>query len=209
MQENNSQFAKNTIKGLKKSLNVKTDLELAKILDVKPNTISTWKKRNTLDYQKIIQKCLEHSIDLHELFRKENEQITDEQEISIISKELIYQYTRGQLSSLSRLPSAKLPFNFDKDTLIFQIENQKKENQSPTSTFAICKKIELPETRENELYIVISQKKGFFIAFIQKDSDSESIILKQEDQPAFNDSISIALDDIDEIWEIKGNLSIW
>ncbi|WP_010254601.1 helix-turn-helix domain-containing protein [Myroides injenensis] len=56
------------IKKLKKMLGIKTDLELSRILDVKPNTISSWKKRNSLQYDSLIALCKEHKIDLNELF---------------------------------------------------------------------------------------------------------------------------------------------
>ena len=68
MQENNSQIAKNILKKFKKAINIKTDTELAEILNIKSNTISSWKKRNTLDYAKIIEKCIDLNIDLNFLF---------------------------------------------------------------------------------------------------------------------------------------------
>ncbi|HUH35109.1 MAG TPA: S24 family peptidase [Moheibacter sp.] len=42
---------------IKKHLKFKTDTELANFLGVKQNTISTWKARNTIDYDLIITKC--------------------------------------------------------------------------------------------------------------------------------------------------------
>ena len=42
---------------LKSHLGFKYDSELADFLDIAPNTLSTWKSRNTLDYDKIIEKC--------------------------------------------------------------------------------------------------------------------------------------------------------
>jgi len=42
---------------IKNHLNFKNDKELAEFLDIKQNTLSTWKSRNTLDYDKIIEKC--------------------------------------------------------------------------------------------------------------------------------------------------------
>ena len=45
------------INKLKAYLNIKTDTKFADFLGVKQNTISSWKKRNTLDYELIISKC--------------------------------------------------------------------------------------------------------------------------------------------------------
>ncbi len=45
------------INKLKSHLNIKTDTDFAKFLGIKQNTISSWKKRDTLDYELIISKC--------------------------------------------------------------------------------------------------------------------------------------------------------
>lgn len=45
------------IKEIKKHLNIEKDKDFADFLGVKQNTLSTWKSRNTLDYEKIISKC--------------------------------------------------------------------------------------------------------------------------------------------------------
>jgi len=38
-------------------LNISTDVELSKLLGIRNSTISTWKSRNTLDYDLIFEKC--------------------------------------------------------------------------------------------------------------------------------------------------------
>lgn len=45
------------INEIKLYLNIKTDSEFADFLGVKQPTISTWRKRNTIDYELIIAKC--------------------------------------------------------------------------------------------------------------------------------------------------------
>lgn len=45
------------INELKKYLNINTDTKFAEFLGIKQNTISSWKSRNSLDYDLIISKC--------------------------------------------------------------------------------------------------------------------------------------------------------
>ncbi|MGE4496310.1 MAG: helix-turn-helix domain-containing protein [Deferribacterales bacterium] len=58
-----SQNATLVIERLKKVKGLHSDVELAQLLEIKPNTVSTWKKRNSLDYEKIFSVC--HDQDLN------------------------------------------------------------------------------------------------------------------------------------------------
>ena len=42
---------------IRKYLNIKTDTEFANFLGIKQNTLSSWKARNSIDYDLIISKC--------------------------------------------------------------------------------------------------------------------------------------------------------
>lgn len=42
---------------IKEAYNMKYDAELADLLDKDPSTISTWRRRNTIDYHLIFTKC--------------------------------------------------------------------------------------------------------------------------------------------------------
>ncbi|MBB4118831.1 transcriptional regulator with XRE-family HTH domain [Mesonia hippocampi] len=58
---------------LKKEFNLKTDRKLCKLLGVKPNTLSNWKKRNRLDYEVILAICKRNNLDLNYIFYKTSE----------------------------------------------------------------------------------------------------------------------------------------
>ncbi len=73
MQEKNSQNANIILERLKALLGLGTDYALADVLRTKANTLSTWKKRNTLDYPAIIALCESRGISLDELFANGDE----------------------------------------------------------------------------------------------------------------------------------------
>lgn len=73
MQDKNSQFAINVINRLKSAFSIDKEGGLAEYLGVKPNTISAWKSRNTVDFSLVIAKCEERGVNLHWLFTGEGE----------------------------------------------------------------------------------------------------------------------------------------
>ena len=63
-----SRFSISVIGRLKTALRLRTDVELAKHLGVRQNTVSGWKSRDTLDYKKIIEICDGNNISFDWLF---------------------------------------------------------------------------------------------------------------------------------------------
>ena len=63
-----SQNANIIIDRLKLRLGLTTDNELCKMLDIKYNTLSTWKKRDTLNFNKVMELCSAHNIPLDYAF---------------------------------------------------------------------------------------------------------------------------------------------
>ncbi|SMC69484.1 Bacteriophage CI repressor helix-turn-helix domain-containing protein [Desulfocicer vacuolatum DSM 3385] len=57
MSRDNVLHVHNILMRVKLILNLKTDAELAKILEIKPTTISAWKRRGNIDLNKIITLC--------------------------------------------------------------------------------------------------------------------------------------------------------
>lgn len=63
------------INEIKSHLNIKTDSEFADFLGIKQPTVSTWRKRNTIDYELIIAKC--DKIDGHWLLTGKGEMLKE------------------------------------------------------------------------------------------------------------------------------------
>jgi len=70
MQEKNTQYANYFLTRLKSALNITSDVDLSKILGVRTSTISTWKARNSLDYDLIFANC--KGVDLNWLITGES-----------------------------------------------------------------------------------------------------------------------------------------
>ena len=60
---------------IKKEKTIRTDIELANILRVRPNTISTWRKRGTVPYKTLIAFCEQKGIDIKDLLSEEEKQM--------------------------------------------------------------------------------------------------------------------------------------
>ncbi|MCK0203733.1 LexA family transcriptional regulator [Ornithobacterium rhinotracheale] len=71
------------INEIKSHLNIKTDSDLADFLGVKQPTISTWRKRNSIDYDLIMTKC--NNINGHWLLTGEGEMLKTEREVPEVS----------------------------------------------------------------------------------------------------------------------------
>lgn len=78
---------------LKSTLNIKKDISLAELLNVKQSTISTWKSRSSLDYPKIILFCKENGLSLDEIFlNKSFQQIEKQNEFKSLIFSIIDEY---------------------------------------------------------------------------------------------------------------------
>jgi phage repressor protein C with HTH and peptisase S24 domain len=67
---------------IKTHYNFKNDAEFARYLDIKPNTLSNWHSRNTIDYELIVTKCVD--IDANWLLTGQGEMLKNEgQEVSV------------------------------------------------------------------------------------------------------------------------------
>lgn len=86
MQGNNSLDAKELIIKLKQLYNMSSDIQLCRKLGIKPNTLSTWKVRNSVDFKLIISKC--DDLDFNYLFKGhlKNESSKDRKDLKRLNK---------------------------------------------------------------------------------------------------------------------------
>lgn len=206
MQEINSQNAIKIIDRLKKSLKIKTDIELSEFLNIKPNTISTWKKRNTVDHDAIISICELYELDLNEIFLGKNASSTSDNTIPLICKDAHFQYAKeSDLSTiLEILPKYNVPFASEK-ARIFQAGSNNMFPIIEENSFVICEPSSIENFNLGDIAVIVSNKKGFMINRVFKDINSSNFLLSSEDE--YYPGIKIDADEIKEIWSIIGCLS--
>ncbi len=52
---------------IKRSIGIKTDTELSKVLNIERSTLSTWKQRDSIDYKIIVSFCEKNNLSLDEI----------------------------------------------------------------------------------------------------------------------------------------------
>ena len=209
MQESNSLNANLILKKLKNALKISTDIQLSEFLNIKPNTISTWKKRNSLDYASIISICELYEIDLNEIFFEKKNLKKDynnySSETPLVSREVQFQYCIGSAGILENLPKYNFPFVRAEETRAFQVLSNNMFPVIEENSFAVCESCEIDTIPDNSLVVIVSKAKGLFINRITKSDKPDTFILSSEN--AFFNDVMIPITEIDEIWLLKGVLS--
>lgn len=208
MQENNSQNAIKIIERLKKSLNIKRDIELSEFLNIRPNTISTWKKRDSVDFASIISICELYELDLNEIFLDKKAVSSSSHLTPMICKEGQFQYAKEENidSQLDLYPKYSFPFVTSENSRAFQVTSN---NMFPTieeNSIVICEAVEINNISDNSLIVLISKEKGLLINRITKSNKSDNFIILKNDNDFYTD-IRVDISEIKEVWNIVGSLS--
>lgn len=210
MQEESTLNANLILGRLKKALKINRDIQLSEFLNVRPNTISTWKKRNTLDYNAIISICELYEIDLNEIFLEKKTSKNDGSnyagETPLISREIQFQYCLGASGTLETLPKYNFPSISGDNTRAFQVSSNNMLPIIEENSFAICEEININDIQDNNIVVIVSKSRGLFINKISHIKDKKDTFLLSSENTFFN-NVTIDIDDINEIWLIKGILS--
>ncbi|UPT70565.1 MAG: helix-turn-helix domain containing protein [Flavobacterium sp. JAD_PAG50586_2] len=210
MQEKISPNASFILIKLKKALKISSDKQLSEFLNIKPNTISTWKKRNSVDYKIIISICELYEIDLNEIFYddvnhfdKNKNYLTD---TPLVCRESQFQYCVDSSSILYSLPKFNFPFIRSESSRVFQVLSNNMFPIIDENSFVICEEIEKEHIQENSLVVIVSKSKGLFINRIHRSQKSKDVYLLSSEN-SFFETIKLETAEINEIWLVKGILS--
>ena len=210
MQEKKSQNAILVLNKLKEKLKITSDKQLSEFLNVKPNTISTWKKRNSLDFDVIISICELYEIDLNEIFYDSDKPRVDIEcnpsQTPLICRESQFQYCIDSSTIMENLPKFHFPFIRSESSRAFQVLSNNMYPIIDENSFVICESITLEEIQENSLVVIVSKSKGLFINRINRSQEVPGSYLLTSDN-SFFETIKLERNAIDEIWLIRGILS--
>lgn len=150
------------LKKLKAILGLDKGLELAKVFNVKANTISSWKTRNSIPFTRLIQVCAKYNIDLNEIFY-DNYKKTDLNQqykqvpILYINAHWDY-YFKPEFRTIG-LPTTDFPRNIDVD-IIIQLSIEDSDSQQNQLIYAFCKKTNISSLLPNMKYVIMVKDKG-------------------------------------------------
>ncbi|MFI2743824.1 helix-turn-helix domain-containing protein [Zhouia sp. PK063] len=209
MQEKYSLNASVILNKVKKSLQMKTDSELAELLDVRSNTLSTWKKRNTVDFIKVLTLCDKFNLDIKYIFREGTEDDDYFNETPLVSLNEAHNYIKkcSQLEYIHQLPKYKFP-EIKGNTMAFETGNNTHESILKNAII-IGETSSFEQIHSDHLYIIVSDKILFGKCKLTQNKDTYNPQL--EFYPTgydTEDRIIIDSSKILQLWKIVGQLKI-
>ncbi|WP_146746639.1 helix-turn-helix domain-containing protein [Sinomicrobium soli] len=190
---------------LKLELGLKTNKELSDLLEVRANTISTWKKRNSLDYARLIEIGRKYSIDLNRLFFNNAAETTDLRGIITVPKELQYQYVtkRDNEVFLKSLPRYRFPFQFQPGSRAFQATDMVYSFAFRGISYVIGEPVSrMDEVIFGDTYVLVNRERGIFIGRVEKEVNRpHAVNVIMNDSKIMLSKVGMPEDEIIEIWK--------
>ena len=157
-----SQKANNLIDRLKAELFIKKDKDLCMLLGIKHNTLSTWKKRDTLDFNKILELCEKHNLDLNYIFFEEEENMQEENKKAGVDKSLLTPLVKNiRTNKINQFFNTQL-VNTNRHISIFynQVGN---DDKNISGKLIVGQKVSSKKIVENDLYVIEDNNGEFYL----------------------------------------------
>lgn len=208
MQEKKSQNAIDVINRLKKLLKLKTDIQLSEFLNIRPNTISTWKKRNTLDYEAIISISELYEFDLNAVFLNKTKSSRSLTETPLITREVQFQYASGieKAALLEIVPKYKFPFVDAENSLAFQVVSNNMFPLIDENSFVICEYVAAEAIKDDMIAVIVTKSKGIFLNRINRNPFYENQLVLSNENDFYSD-VALNISEVAEVWHVSGILS--
>ncbi|MGS2741918.1 helix-turn-helix domain-containing protein [Sinomicrobium sp. M5D2P17] len=197
---------KEVLRNLKEILNLRTNKELSDVLGVRANTISTWKKRNSLDYSRLVAMGKHHKLDLNKLFSNNVFEPNTVKDIIAVPRELQYQYV-SQIQDrdfLDSLPRYRFPFSSAENARAFQATDLSSSMTFKGISYVVGELLENAEAFvAGKTYIVVNRQQGIFIGQIEKDkNDKARVHIIANNHKIIPVNVSMMRGEIIEIWKV-------
>ncbi|WP_461533806.1 LexA family transcriptional regulator [Sinomicrobium sp.] len=208
------------IERLKQHLNIRTNAALSDILNVRPNTISTWKKRNTLDFPRVFAPCKTYNIDIGALFFNQASRRTSTLEkngdsgFCVVSRNFTFRYViECHLKSfIDSLPKFNFPFIKGDNIRAFQMVGSSMAPELQDGDFVVgeYRDIDISKLSEESIYVLVSKIRGIYISRIFKNPLAPNhIVLNMNDKLAKGqDKVKMHSEELLEIWEVISVFSL-
>ncbi|UGU17573.1 helix-turn-helix domain containing protein [Sinomicrobium kalidii] len=202
---------------LKDRLGVQTNVELSDILDIKPNTLSTWKKRETLDYRRILTVCHTYRLDINRLFFNHTPPPGShggggKKGFFVVPREAYYPYVVNlhDTAYINTLPRFDLPFVAGENARAFQIVGSGMSPKLKDGDFVVGEYVEDPgKIIDHQIYVLVSKIKGIFINRVTHDPDFPGFLRLVNDQKLVSPGmIQMSTDEIVELWKVNSVFSL-
>jgi|SRR5690606_11827689 len=191
-----SQNANNLIDRLKQELSIKKDKELCELLDIKHNTLSSWRKRDSIDFNKVIAICESKGLDLNFIFFDE----FNEEEKENLSTLTAKPSNKESAHKLIPLISSKL-VNANRNIGIFI--NVKQKEKDYHNEIIVTQRLSIKKLSENIKY-VFELKSGRILMdtlLVDKAKSNATILL-------VGNVIKLKSNDIAKVWQVLGESMI-
>lgn len=200
---------------LKDHLGIRTNVELSDILEIKPNTLSTWKKRNTLDYRRILAVCHTHKLDINKLFfspTPPSEPLGSEDKgFFVVPREAYYPYVANlhDASYLNSLPRFDFPFVSGKNIRAFQFVGSGMFPKLKDGDFVVGEYVEdITAITDHHIYVLVSKIKGIFINRVRQDPEFPGFLHLINDKKLVPPRVRMSVDEIVEAWRVTSIFSL-
>lgn len=186
-----SQKANNLIERLKSELSIKKDKDLCILLDIKHNTLSTWKKRDTLDFNKILALCEEHNLDLNYIFFEE-ENLLEQPEQKPLPKKLKVK----RKTKLDHFYSTSL-VSTNRNIALFY--NQVETAKEKLGEIIVGQRVSINKIIEDSLYVFEDATNNFYLdtfLFVKETTSAAPILFLKDNERKFETNKII------NIWQV-------
>lgn len=196
------------LKRLKTYLGIKTNVELSEVLHVCPNTISTWKKRNSMDYSRLISFGKSHRIDLNRLFSNKIQKERPCENVIVVPWEFQHQYVTsfGKKEFLDSMPRHEFPLVSGEGKIrAFQVDNIISFSFFKGNFFAVGEFVHsVGNITEENIYILINKMNGISVGEIEQYiGNPDALYVVNDQNKIMGNKVRISVQDIVEIWKVN------